>query len=57
MSEFLSGNRLWNEHDKLFGGSRSGFGIICNAEAIGAEGIAFLSEILMDIGLSEFFKK
>jgi hypothetical protein len=53
----LTGNRLWNEHGKFFGGSRSGFGIIYNAEAIGAKDISFLSETLMDIRLPEFSKK
>jgi hypothetical protein len=57
ISEFLTGNRLWNKHGKLFGGSRSGFGIIYNAETIEAEGISFFSETLMDIRLPEFFKK
>jgi hypothetical protein len=57
MPKFLSRNRLWNEHGKLFGGSLSGFGIIYHAEAIGAEDISFFSATWMDIGFPEFFNK
>jgi hypothetical protein len=40
--EFLSGKRLWNERGPWFGRSISRFGIIDNAEVIGAEGISLL---------------
>ncbi|MDR1173545.1 MAG: ABC transporter substrate-binding protein [Puniceicoccales bacterium] len=55
--EFLSGNRLWDEHGRWFGGSLTGFGIIYNSEAILAEGIPFFPMAWMDIGRPEFFKK
>lgn len=53
----LSGERLWDDQGRWFGGSLSAFGIIYNIDALKEDGIGIVPQTWMDIGRPEFYKK